>query len=156
MFQDSTNVFRDEKTTGGNSLERSFSRLPVTVPLTVLTFAAVDGSGLEILAKARAAVPWAEIYPYDRTILSPIAGQVTKLAPRVVVIVPYSVPGTDGAENSVVLWSDLLSTAIDMIPWTKAEITSGKIRGYEGYKLREQYKKYPNLEANNPISWIYP
>jgi hypothetical protein len=60
------------------------------------------------------------------------------------------------AENSAVLWSDLLSTAIDMIPWTKAEITSGKIRGYKGYKLREPYKKYPNLEANNPISWIYP
>jgi len=72
-----------------------------------------DGAGCAYLdtgpAATRPAVPWAEIYTYERTALSPVSGQITKLAPRVLAVIPYSVPGTD--EPDVVLSARLIDAA---------------------------------------------
>lgn len=60
-------------------------------------------------ARARTAAPWAEVYPYDRTLFSPAAGGVSRRAPRVLAVIPYSVPGT--AEPDVVLSARLINAA---------------------------------------------
>ena len=56
-----------------------------------------DGAGAASLdagaAKGRPVPPWREIYAYDRTKLSPVAGGVTTRAKRVFAVVPYAVPG---------------------------------------------------------------
>jgi len=65
-------------------------------------------------ARARAVRSWAEDYPFDRTALSPVSGQVTKLAPRVVAVVPYSVAGATeygAAGPDVVLSARLINAA---------------------------------------------
>jgi len=43
--------------------------------------------------KGRSSMPWSEVYAYDRTLFAPVAGSVSKLTPRVVAVVPYSVAG---------------------------------------------------------------
>jgi VWFA-related protein len=59
--------------------------------------------------KGRTTVPWDEIYAYDRTRYSPAAGSVSKLAARLLAVVPYSVPG--GAEPDLVLSARLIDAA---------------------------------------------
>jgi VWFA-related protein len=60
-------------------------------------------------AKARTTIPWGEIYAFDRTLLAPVAGPVSRLTPRLTVVVPYAVPGT--VEPDVVLSASLISAA---------------------------------------------
>jgi VWFA-related protein len=45
-------------------------------------------------AKGRPVAPWQDVYAYDRTRFSPVAGGVTTLAKRVLAVVPYAAPGT--------------------------------------------------------------
>jgi VWFA-related protein len=44
--------------------------------------------------RGRASVPWSDAYAYDRTVLAPVAGSVSKLTARIVAVVPFAVPGT--------------------------------------------------------------
>jgi len=57
--------------------------------------------------RGRAALAWREVYDFDRKVLAPVAGAVSKLTPRLVAIVPYSVAGTD--EPDVVLTGRLIN-----------------------------------------------
>ena len=72
-----------------------------------------DGTGCAFLdmgpAKSPAAVPWAEIYPFDRTALSPVSGQVSQLTPRLLAVIPFCVPGA--GEPDVVLLASLIDAA---------------------------------------------
>ena len=72
-----------------------------------------DGAGCVYLdtgpAKTPAVVPWPDIYPFDRTTLSPVSGQVSTLTPRLLVVVPYSAPGI--AEPDVVLSAGFIDAA---------------------------------------------
>jgi VWFA-related protein len=73
-----------------------------------------DGTGCAFLetgpAKAPAvALPWSEIYPFDRTALSPVSGQVSGLTPRLLAVIPYSVP--EAGEPDVVLSARLIDAA---------------------------------------------
>jgi VWFA-related protein len=43
--------------------------------------------------KGRISMPWSEVYAYDRTLFTPVAGSVTRLTPRVVAVVPYTIAG---------------------------------------------------------------
>ena len=60
-------------------------------------------------AKASAAGPWVEAYPFDRTTLSPVSGTVSRLAPRLLAVIPFSVP--EVAEPDVVLSVRLIAAA---------------------------------------------
>ena len=60
-------------------------------------------------AKAPQAVPWAEIYPFDRAVLSPVSGQVSRLTPRLLAVIPFSVP--EVGEPDVVLSARLIDAA---------------------------------------------
>ena len=44
-------------------------------------------------AAAPAAFSWTDIYPFDRTALSPVPGHVSRLTPRLLAGVPYGAPG---------------------------------------------------------------
>jgi len=72
-----------------------------------------DGTGCAYLdagpAKAPAAVPWAEIYPFDRTALSPVSGQVSRLTPRLLAVIPFCVP--EVGEPDVALSARLIDAA---------------------------------------------
>jgi VWFA-related protein len=57
--------------------------------------------------KGRASFPWGEVYTFDRTVLTPAAGRVSSLTPRLTAVVPYVVPGT--AEPEIVLSASLIS-----------------------------------------------
>ena len=59
------------------------------------------------IPKARTFVPWGEIYAFDRTVLAPVAGRVSRLTPRLTAVVPYVVPGT--AEPEIVLSASLIN-----------------------------------------------
>lgn len=60
-------------------------------------------------ARTTAALPWAEIYPFDRTALSPVSGQVSGFAPRLLAVIPFSVP--EVAEPDIVLTARLINAA---------------------------------------------
>jgi VWFA-related protein len=59
--------------------------------------------------KGRTTVPWDEIYAYDRTRFSPTAGLFSRLAPRLLAVVPYSVPGA--TETDLVLSARFINAA---------------------------------------------
>ena len=59
--------------------------------------------------KKTSPLPWDEIYAYDRTGFSPAAGEFSRLAPRLLVVVPYSVPGA--AETDLVLSARFIDAA---------------------------------------------
>jgi hypothetical protein len=44
-------------------------------------------------AKGKAAIPWGEVYTFDKAVLAPAVGPVSKLISRLVAVVPYSVAG---------------------------------------------------------------
>jgi VWFA-related protein len=46
-------------------------------------------------AKGRAAIPWGEIYTFDKAVFAPAVGPISKLTSRLVAVVPYSVAGAD-------------------------------------------------------------
>jgi VWFA-related protein len=46
-------------------------------------------------AKGKPAIPWGEVYAFDKTALAPAVGPVSKLTARLVAVIPYSVAGTD-------------------------------------------------------------
>jgi VWFA-related protein len=46
-------------------------------------------------AKGKAAIPWGEIYTFDKASLAPAVGPVSKFTSRLVAVVPYSVAGAD-------------------------------------------------------------
>ena len=72
-----------------------------------------DGTGCAFLdtgpAKAPAAVPWSEIYLFDRTALSPVSGLVSGLTPRLLAVIPFWVP--EAGEPDVVLSARLIDAA---------------------------------------------
>ena len=59
--------------------------------------------------KARAAIPWGEVYAFDRTVLAPAVGPISKLVSRLVAVIPYSVAGTD--KPDIVLSGRLIDAA---------------------------------------------
>ncbi len=72
-----------------------------------------DGTGCVFLeavpVRTPAGVPWAEIYPFDRTALSPVSGQISSVTPRLLAVVPFSVP--EVGEPDVVLSARLIDAA---------------------------------------------
>jgi hypothetical protein len=72
-----------------------------------------DGSGCEYLdtgpARAREAVPWSDVYVFDRATLSPVSGQISSLTPRLLCVIPYSVPGV--GEPDVALSARLIDAS---------------------------------------------
>jgi hypothetical protein len=59
--------------------------------------------------KAKAAFPWADIYPYDSSSFSPILKEATKTATSILVVIPCAVPG--GAEPELALSANLVNAA---------------------------------------------
>ncbi|MBE3129493.1 MAG: VWA domain-containing protein [Acidobacteria bacterium] len=57
-------------------------------------------------AKGKVAIPWGEVYAFDKAVLAPVVGPVSKLTSRLVAVVPYSVAGAD--EPDVVLSGRLI------------------------------------------------
>lgn len=97
-------VIRDLETgTGAASSVRAFVRAAPPGGLSLGTpLLLVDGSDCAYVdagaGRARAAAPWTEAYPYDRTLLSPAAGEVSGRASRVLAVIPYSGPEDGSAE----------------------------------------------------------
>ena len=113
-----------------------------------------DGTGCAYLetgpAKAPAAVPWDKIYPFDRTALTPVSGQVSKLTPRLLAVIPFSAPGI--AEPDVVLSAGFIDAATGDAVAVKAALAGTSRHGTTETAVLEI--PFPNLKPGRYYVYI--
>ena len=108
-------VIRDlDSGTGAAGSARVFVRAKPAGALSLGTpLLLTDGAGCASIdagaARSRGGVRWREAYPFDRTLYTPAAGEVSSLAARVLAVVPYS--GSDDASDDVSFSAGLIEAA---------------------------------------------
>jgi VWFA-related protein len=129
-----------------NIVKPGSAKLALYTPLLLVTAEAC--AELEASQKGKLDVPsWQDVYPYDKTSLSPLTGEVPQDSGKIVALVPFSTPESD--QLNLKLFAKLISMADGQsLPVTFSALERSRVGSIEVARLEFPLDQVPPGKYN--------